>query len=94
MNFLGHSSRVRDFAFAVIIWATGLLASDLDQNNPPVRCPDTPVVICDIDPNLPNDYACARVLCMYGPRKSHVMRPTSGGGPEKHVCQGETTVPR
>ena len=44
MNFLTGSSRVRGFAFAVVIWAASLLASDLEQNNQPVRSPDTPVL--------------------------------------------------
>ena len=52
MNFLTRSSRVRAFAFAVVIWAAILLASDLEQNNQPVRSPDTPVLIWDIDLKL------------------------------------------
>ncbi len=55
MNFLTRSSRVRGFAFAVVILATSLLASDLEQNNQPVRSPDTPVLIWDIDLKLAND---------------------------------------
>ena len=55
MNFLARSSRVRGLAFAVVIWVTSLLASDLEQNNQPVRSPDTPVVIWDIDLNLAHD---------------------------------------
>ena len=55
MNFLARSSRVRGLAFAVIIWVTSLLSSDLEQNNQPVRSPDTPVVIWDIDLNLAHD---------------------------------------
>ena len=55
MNFLTRSSRVRGFAFAVVIWATSLLASDLEQNNQPVRSTDTPVLIWDIDLKLAND---------------------------------------
>jgi hypothetical protein len=55
MNFLARSSRVRGFAFAVVIWATSLPASDLEQNNQPVHSTDTPVLIWDIDLKLAND---------------------------------------
>lgn len=43
------------FAFAVVIWAASLLASDLQQNKQPVRSPDTPVLIWDINLKLAND---------------------------------------
>jgi len=55
MNFLARWSRVRGFAFAVVIWAGTLLACDREQNNQPVRSPDTPVLIWDIDLKLAND---------------------------------------
>ena len=55
MNFLTRSSRDGGFAFALVIWAATLQASDLEQNNQPVRSPDTPVLIWDIDLKLAND---------------------------------------
>jgi hypothetical protein len=55
MNFLTRSSRVRGFAFAFVLWPLSLLASDLAQKNQPVRSPDTPVLIWDIDLKLAND---------------------------------------
>ena len=55
MNSLTRSSRDGRFAFALVILAASLLASDLEQNNQPVRSPDTPVLIWDIDLKLAND---------------------------------------
>jgi hypothetical protein len=55
MNFLTRSSRDGRFAFAFVLWSVGLLASGLTQNNQPVRSPDTPVLIWDIDLKLAND---------------------------------------
>jgi hypothetical protein len=55
MNFLTRSSRDKGFAFALVTWTASLLASDLQQNNQPVRSPDTPVLIWDIDLKLAND---------------------------------------
>jgi Inositol hexakisphosphate len=55
MNFLTRSSRGGRFAFVFVLWPVGLLASDLTQNNQPVRSPDTPVLIWDIDLKLVND---------------------------------------
>jgi len=43
------------FAFAFVLWTVGLLASDVAQKNQPVRSPDTPVLIWDIDLKLAND---------------------------------------
>jgi protein-tyrosine phosphatase len=42
------------FAFAFVLWPLSLLASDLAQENQPVRSPDTPVLIWDIDLKLAN----------------------------------------
>src|SRR4029077_8905758 len=55
MYFLTRSSRAGRFAFAVVLWPLSLLASDLAQKNQPVRSPDTPVLIWDIDLKLAND---------------------------------------
>ena len=55
MNFLTRSSRAGRFAFAFVLWPLSLLASDLAQKNQPVRSPDTPVLIWDIDLKLVND---------------------------------------
>lgn len=55
MNFLARSSRDRRLAFAFVLWPVSLLASDLAQKNQPVRSPDTPVLIWDIDLKLAND---------------------------------------
>ena len=55
MNSLAHSSCDGRFAFAFVLWSVGLLASDPTQNNRPVRSPDTPVLIWDIDLKLAND---------------------------------------
>jgi hypothetical protein len=55
MNFLTGSSRAGRFAFAFVLWPLSLLASDLAQKNQPVRSPDTPVLIWDIDLKLAND---------------------------------------
>ena len=55
MNFLTRSSCGGRFAFVFVLWPVGLLASDLTQNNQPVRSPDTPVLIWDIDLKLVND---------------------------------------
>ena len=55
MNFVTLLSRDGCFAFALVLWAVNLLASDLIQNNEPVRSPDTPVLIWDIDLKLAND---------------------------------------
>jgi protein-tyrosine phosphatase len=55
MNFLTRSSRDGRFAFAFVLWSVGLLASDLTQKNQPIRSPDTPVLIWDIDLKLAND---------------------------------------
>jgi hypothetical protein len=55
MNFLARSSRDRRFAFAFVFWPVSLLGSDLAQKNQPVRSPDTPVLIWDIDLKLAND---------------------------------------
>jgi Inositol hexakisphosphate len=53
MNFLTRSSYGR-FAFALVLCPVSLLASDLTQRNQPVRSPDTPVLIWDIDLELAN----------------------------------------
>jgi len=53
MNFLTRSSYGR-FAFALVLWPVSVLASDLAQRNQPVRSPDTPVLIWDIDLELAN----------------------------------------
>ena len=42
------------FAFAFVLWPLSLLASDLAQENQPVRSPDKPVLIWDIDLKLAN----------------------------------------
>jgi Inositol hexakisphosphate len=55
MNFLARSSRDGRFAFALVLLPVSLLASDLAQKNQPVRSPDTPVLIWDIDLKLAND---------------------------------------
>jgi hypothetical protein len=55
MNFLTRSSRAGRFAFAFVLWPLSLLGSDLAQKNQPVRSPDTPLLICDIDLKLAND---------------------------------------
>jgi protein-tyrosine phosphatase len=55
MNFLTRSSRAGRFAFALILWPLSLLASDLAHKNQPVRSPDVPVLIWDIDLKLAND---------------------------------------
>ena len=55
MNFLKRLPRGGRFAFAIVIWATSLLASDLTQKNQPARSPHTPVLIWDIDLKLAND---------------------------------------
>jgi Inositol hexakisphosphate len=55
MNLLKRLSRGGRFAFVFVLWPVGLLASDLTQNNQPVRSPDTPVLIWDIDLKLVND---------------------------------------
>jgi Inositol hexakisphosphate len=55
MNFLKRLLESRRFALALVFWGAKLLASDLKQDNQPVRSPDTPVLIWDIDLNLAND---------------------------------------
>jgi Inositol hexakisphosphate len=55
MNFLTRSSRDGRCAFALVLCPVSLLASDLSQENQPVRSSDTPVLIWDIDLNLAND---------------------------------------
>ena len=55
MNFLKRLFESRPFALALVFWAVKLLASDLKQDNQPVRSPDTPVLIWDTDLNLAND---------------------------------------
>jgi hypothetical protein len=55
MNFLKRFPRGGRFAFAFVLWTVGLLASDVAQKNQPVRSPDTPVLIWDIDLKLAND---------------------------------------
>ena len=55
MNFLKRLPRGGRFAFAFVLWPLSLLASDLAQKNQPVRSPDTPVLIWDIDLKLAND---------------------------------------
>jgi len=55
MNFLKRLPRGGRFAFAFVLWTVGLLASDVAQKNQPVRSPDTPVLIWDIDLKLAND---------------------------------------
>src|ERR1700719_1615490 len=42
------------FAFSCVLWPLSLLASDLPQENQPVRSPDKPVLIWDIDLKLAN----------------------------------------
>jgi protein-tyrosine phosphatase len=55
MNFLKRFLESRPFALALVFWAVNLFASDLKQDNQPVRSPDTPVLIWDVDLNLAND---------------------------------------
>jgi hypothetical protein len=55
MNFLKRLPRGGRFAFAFVLWPVCLLASALTQKNQPVRSPDTPVLIWDIDLKLAND---------------------------------------
>jgi hypothetical protein len=55
MNFLERLPHRRRFAFALVLCSVNLLASDLKQNNQPVRSPDTPVLIWDIDLKVAND---------------------------------------
>jgi hypothetical protein len=55
MNFLTRSSRAGRFAFAFVLWPLSLLASDFAQMNQPVRSPDTPVLIWDIDLKVANE---------------------------------------
>ena len=55
MNFLKRLPRDGRFAFAFVLWTVDLLASDVAQKNQPVRSPDTPVLIWDIDLKLAND---------------------------------------
>jgi len=55
MNFLKCLPRGRRIVLAFVFWAVNLLASDLKQNNQPVRCSDPPVLIWDVDLNLAND---------------------------------------
>jgi protein-tyrosine phosphatase len=54
MNFLAHSLRDRLVAFALLFSPVSLLAFPLVQKHPPVRPPDTPVLIWDIDLKLAN----------------------------------------
>jgi hypothetical protein len=49
MNFLKRLPRGGRFAFAFVLWRLCFLASDLTQRNQPVRSPDAPVLIWDID---------------------------------------------
>jgi protein-tyrosine phosphatase len=55
MSFLKRLPRGRRSALALVLWPVSLLASDLAQENQPVRSPDTPVLIWDIDLKLAND---------------------------------------
>jgi protein-tyrosine phosphatase len=55
MNFLKRLLGARHFAFVLVFWTVKLLASDPQQDNQPVRSPDMPVLIWDIDLNLTND---------------------------------------
>jgi hypothetical protein len=52
MNFLRGSSRNKCFACALVLWLVSFLAPALAQNNHPVRSPETPVLIWDIDLKL------------------------------------------
>lgn len=52
MNFLTRSSRNGRFACVLVLWPVSLLASVFAQNNQPVRSPDVPVLIWDIDLKL------------------------------------------
>jgi hypothetical protein len=52
MNFVTRSSLNECFACALVLWPVSLLASAFAQNNQPVRSPDTPVLIWDIDLKL------------------------------------------
>ena len=54
MDFHKRLPRSGRFAFAFVLWPVGLLASDLAQKNQPVRPPDKPVLIWDIDLQLAN----------------------------------------
>jgi hypothetical protein len=54
MNFLTRSFRGGRFAFAFVVCPVVLLASDLAQKNQPVRPPDAPVLIWDIDLKMAN----------------------------------------
>ena len=55
MNFFTGLSRDGRFVLAFVLCSVNLLASDLKQNNQPVRSPDTPVLIWDIDLKLASD---------------------------------------
>jgi Inositol hexakisphosphate len=55
MDFLKRLPRSGRFAFGFVLWPVSLLASDLAPKNQPVRSPDTPVLIWDIDLKLAND---------------------------------------
>jgi Inositol hexakisphosphate len=54
MDFPKRLPRSGRFAFAFVLGPVGLLASDLAQKNQPVRPPDKPVLIWDIDVQLAN----------------------------------------
>ena len=55
MDVLVRWSRDGAFAFALVFWAVNLLALDFEQKNQPVRSPDPPVLIWDIDLKFAND---------------------------------------
>jgi Inositol hexakisphosphate len=55
MSFLKRLPGGGRFALALVFWAVSLLASDHQLKNQPVRSPDTPVLIWDIDLKLAND---------------------------------------
>ena len=52
MNSVTRLSRADRFACALVLWPLSLLVSAFAQNNQPVRSPDTPVLIWDIDLKL------------------------------------------
>jgi hypothetical protein len=55
MNVLKRLPRGRRFALAFVLSPVGLLAFDLAQKKQPVRPPDKPVLIWDIDLKLAKD---------------------------------------
>jgi Inositol hexakisphosphate len=55
MNLFNRSFADGRIAYALVVWAANLLASNVEPTNQPVRSSDTPVLIWDIDLKLAND---------------------------------------